>query len=304
MKNFFLKLFVFFVVVVSVDFILGHVLKTINDGVQKGDYGRNNFIMTGLRDKDILVFGSSRAIHHYDPQILSDSLGMSCYNCGEDGMGILLSYSRLTAILSRYTPRVIIYDVEIAFDIAKDDNGRYLGKLNLFYPNYGLRKIYTDVSSTEKFKMISKLYRYNSQVVEILIQRVSSSPDLAKDATYYPLTGQLNYMPDTPKPFDVDRDSLKIHYLESFITMCKENHIQLFFAVSPKFLVRHDRELSILKEMCNRNCVPVLNHYNDTSYTMHQELFVDPAHLNSIGSEKFTKTIASEIKRSLKKRIF
>ena len=39
---------------------------------------------------DVLIMGSSRAHHHYVPEIISDSLGLSCYNTGKDGNGIIL----------------------------------------------------------------------------------------------------------------------------------------------------------------------------------------------------------------------
>ena len=77
-------------------------------------------------------------------------------------MGIVLSYARLNAILERYTPKVILYDVEASFDIMGGDNCRYLGRLILFYPDYGLERLFDDVSETEKYKMISQLYRYSS----------------------------------------------------------------------------------------------------------------------------------------------
>ncbi len=303
MKNFFIKLVAFLVLFIVVDIVVGYGIKTINAGVEKGDYGRNNYIMNEMTGKDILVFGSSRAIHHYNPCILSDSLGLSCYNCGEDGMGIILSFSRLNAVLKRYTPKVIVYDIEIAYDLAKDDNAKYLGKLNMFYPDSDLEQVYNDVSATEKYKMISHLYRYNSQLADIFIQRISSYPEYARDATYYPQSGQLTYMPEAPRPYEVDIDSLKVKYLNLLISKCEEKNIQLFFAVSPKFQIRHDLELSFLKEISVQRSVPLLSHYNDTTFTNHKELFVDPVHLNSEGSCQYTRVISSEIKNYMMKHM-
>jgi hypothetical protein len=299
-KSFFIKLVAFLSLFSVVDLVVGYGIKTINEGVEKGDYGRNNYIMKEMTGKDILVFGSSRAIHHYDPHILSDSLGLSCFNCGEDGMGIILSYSRLKAVLKRYTPKVVVYDIEISYDLAKDDNARYLGKLNLFYPDYDLEQVYNDVSTTEKYKMISHLYRYNSQLVDIFIQRISSYPEYARDATFFPLMGKLNYMPETPRSCEIEVDSLKVKYLNMFISKCEDNKIKLFFTVSPKFLIQHDCELSILKRISAQRHIQLLSHYNDTTFTLHKELFVDPVHLNSEGSCQYTKVISSEIKKCVK----
>ena len=61
---------------------------------------------------DVVVFGASRAYRHYVPDIIEDSLKMSCYNTGNYGHTILYSYATLKVILKRYTPKLIILDVE------------------------------------------------------------------------------------------------------------------------------------------------------------------------------------------------
>ena len=65
--------------------------------IEVGGRGRDNYICDKSVD-DILIFGSSRAVHHYNSSMIEDSLGMSCYNCGDDGNGIILSYGRLSMI--------------------------------------------------------------------------------------------------------------------------------------------------------------------------------------------------------------
>ena len=59
--------------------------------------------------------------------MISDSLGVSCYNAGESGCGIILAYGRLLMILERYTPKAIIYEVTPDFDyLDGKDNHKYL----------------------------------------------------------------------------------------------------------------------------------------------------------------------------------
>lgn len=293
MKSFIIKLIIFFLLFTLIDFSLGFFLQKINNETVKGDIGRNNYIMNDLVDKDIIIFGSSRAIHHYNPNIIGDLLHMSSYNCGEDGMGVILSYSRLQAILSRYTPKVVIYDIEPAYDIEKNDNERYLGKLKPFYPEYNTDVVFVDVSSTEKYKMWSKLYRFNSQPVDMLIQRLSLSPITGKDYTYSPLKQTMNHEPTISPIKNLDIDSLKLKYLKNFIKECKEKDISLFFALSPKFNNR--TELDFLKKMCKEWNVPLLNHFTDMSFNMRKDLFCDQTHLNETGSIYYSKTIAYEI---------
>ena len=44
-----------------------------------------------LTKADLLVFGSSRANHHYVPEVFEDSLKLTFYNTGKDGSGIFIT---------------------------------------------------------------------------------------------------------------------------------------------------------------------------------------------------------------------
>ena len=48
---------------------------------------------------------------------MEDSLHMTCYNCGNDGSGIVLSYGRLLMVKERKTPKIIIQDDTIWLSI-------------------------------------------------------------------------------------------------------------------------------------------------------------------------------------------
>lgn len=300
MKHFLAKIVVFALVFAIVDFAAGSAIKAAYNRVTKGDCGRNNYMMRTLKDKDILVFGSSRAIHHYDPEVLSKDLGMSCYNCGEDGMGIILSYARLNAILSRYTPKMIIYDFEKSFDIKEGDNYRYLGKLKPFYPDEEIDSLFNEISFTERFKMLSHLFRYNSQLVDIAIGLLSKSPQTAESYTYNPLEHVMDYDPDLQSDVDLSVDSIKMAYLCRFIDKCKEKNIRLIFAVSPTYHADSIDFQSILSKVTNNRQVKVLNHYSDTSFTAHQELFNDVTHLNKSGANKYSEIISKEIQKTVR----
>ena len=60
---------------------------------------------------DVLIFGSSRAYHHYVPGIIEDKMQQSCYNTGSPGQSLLFNYATLKAILKRYSPKLIVLDV-------------------------------------------------------------------------------------------------------------------------------------------------------------------------------------------------
>ena len=82
----------------------------------KGESGRMRYIHNELI-ADSIIMGSSRALHHYDPDILGNY-----YNVGEDRMGIIFSMGRLQLLKQRRMPHMLIYDVEPDYDLLQDDN--------------------------------------------------------------------------------------------------------------------------------------------------------------------------------------
>lgn len=100
MRRFICKILLFLIGLVIVDNLVGLEGKYLVNHVKGGDNGLNTYICRKLQD-DCLVFGSSRGMHHYDPNIISDSLGMSCWNCSLDGSGIILMYGRYKLLSER-----------------------------------------------------------------------------------------------------------------------------------------------------------------------------------------------------------
>ena len=93
MKRFILKGILFITLIIFVDFIIGGIFNYLSLNAKSGGNLKNNYIAYNMKE-ELLIMGSSRAAHHYKPGIFSDSLNMSCYNCGRDGNGIILMYGR------------------------------------------------------------------------------------------------------------------------------------------------------------------------------------------------------------------
>ena len=115
MNKFLRKICLFFLLIAVIDVLLGSFMTTTSRQMNIGRNGREYYICDSVTS-DILILGTSRAEHHYNAQMISDSLGIPCYNAGEEGCGIVLAYGRLLLLLERYTPNAIIYDVTPGFD--------------------------------------------------------------------------------------------------------------------------------------------------------------------------------------------
>lgn len=223
MKKYIIKIAIFFLLAIVVDVIAGKTFSYLVDHTKGGDNGRNNYICNEV-NQDILIFGSSRAVHHYNPLVLSDSLGLSCYNCGQNGNGSILNYGRYQLICQRYHPQILVYDIIPAFDLIKgEDNHKYLGWLRAYYNKKGIPEVFESVDSTEMYKMMSQMYRYNSKFIQIVsdyIHPLQSEGIMG----FRPLDEEMDTMKISKNPkkkVDYSFDSLKISYLKKLIDISK-----------------------------------------------------------------------------------
>lgn len=298
MKKCLIKMAAFVVLLWVVDMLVGVGCRFFQNRAQGGDTGRMNYIADQM-EEEVLVFGSSRAIHHYDPRILADSLGMSCYNCGRDGNGIIFCYGQYRLFRDRYVPRIIIYDIYPPFDLAEQkDNEKYLAWLRYFYDREGIDSIFWDVDTAERWKMRSMMRRYNEKFIQIVSD--AYSPRQEDIDGYRPLAGTVDY--EVKKESDKTQegfryDTLKMEYWRKLVADCKARGTRLVFAVSP---IYHGGQISTfepLRELAKKEGIPFLYHYGDSVFLGKGGYFNDGAHLNGDGAEAFTKLIVSEIKK-------
>lgn len=289
MKRFIVKILIFCSIIILIDFAAGFTFSKLVENAKGGDNWRNNNIAYHIKD-NILIFGSSRAIHHYNPKIIEDSLGVSCYNCGQDGNGIVLSYARIKMLQERYNPKMIVFDVTYDFDLKEDDKHRYLGWIKPYYDDFlSVRTTFEDVDPTERYKMLSNLYQYNSKFLQILSDAVyPMQPNGYKG--YRPVQGIATNVSEYDLVTSFSADSLKMKYWEDL--MDKRGEIKYVFVVSPTLAGRNSERYKPLKDLCEVNGVDFHNMANDPKFVGNLSLFYDGSHLNSSGADLFTKKMA------------
>ena len=266
----------------------------MNEKIEIGGLGRDNYICNKSID-DIVILGSSRAVHHYNPCILEDSLQLSCYNAGEDGNGILLSYARLKMLNERHHPKIVLYDFIAAYDFLENDNHTYLGWLKNRYNRTGIYNIFKDVDETECIKMFSYLYRYNTRFLQNSIVYLTGISTDSGIKGFRPLEGNMDelkikYM-DSEE--NIEYDELKLRYLRKMIT--ENQYSELIFVYSPIWygdnISRYDKFISL----CKKYRIPVIDFSNNPKYVHNNDYFVDAKHLNSNGADEFTRDLINEL---------
>lgn len=222
---------------------------------------------------------------------------MSCYNCGQDGNGIILNYGRYCMISQRYTPKIIIYDIIPSFDLlAGDDDHKYLKWLKAYYDRDGIPEIFESVDKTEKIKMMSNLYRYNSSFVQIVSDCVRPLQSSGQNG-YRPLYGEMDRMKISKKQKSsepVRYDSLKLAYMEKFVNRCGDT--RLVFVISPTWDGMDEDAYLPVERICRDKNILFVNFANNPKYIHNYRYFKDGAHLNSVGADEFTRDLMSVLR--------
>lgn len=292
MKSFIIKLFIFSVLTILLDYSIGIASNYLQNNSKGGTTGKDNYIKNTLNE-DIVIMGSSRAQHHYIPEIISDSLNKSVYNAGMDGKGIILNYGLLLEVLKRHKPETIIYELTPSFDWRNGDNTRYLPHLRLAYELSGIDSIFWDVDYTERFKMLSRSYRVNSLVPHLIYDNIHPQKD--NNNGYVPNYGVYKGPNKYKKDYSIQKeviDSLKIKYINKLIDLCKKENIKLIFSISPALYDTEYYEYG--RKIADINKLQLIDSYTSDQFEDYS-IYQDENHLNDKGAQIYTKWIISKI---------
>ncbi len=242
---------------------------------------------------DVVIFGSSRASHHYIPQILADSLNMTCVNLGEDGQGILYNYPLAHRLLEKHTPKVVIY--EFGGQDWSEGIGDNIEPLSIVY---GRNDVYDNVVNEVKPNLakvvgVFSSYRYNTRLHKVLLNDYETSAPLYG---YEPLYGNKKDGVEIKQLTPNVIDDYKVSIIKAFIEECKNKGVLLIGVASPRYAVGGIEEKELLESILNEYSVP---YFDYMEATFDAELFVDASHLNDKGAKWFTPRIASDIKQVL-----
>jgi hypothetical protein len=296
MKKFIIKTAILLAIIASIDVLAGYTFDYFHTNAKGGMTLRDNYICNELKT-DILLCGSSRCVHHYNPQIFTDSIHMSCYNSGQDGNGIILLYGRLQMIKKRMTPKLVIYDINPEFDLLQgEDDHRYLNWLKPYYAKKEIKDIFLSVDSTEQWKMLSNMYRYNSHIIEILMDYFHPIISPNKNG-FWPQLGEMDKLKireeDHVQKESYDFDPLKLYYMERYAESLED---KIVFCVSPIWYGMDTKQLTPIIELCKKKGIEFIDFSNNPKYVRNDYYFTDGSHMNSIGADEFTKDLIIELR--------
>jgi hypothetical protein len=310
MKNGFFKfaykLLILIAIMFVVDRVGGSIMAHYFEKEPQGDAAAFSHAIENPKE-DILIYGSSRAMHTYDPRVFRRELGLTCFNCGRNASTIIYHAAILPSALDREgpPPQAIILDItpkELSWRGGEDGND-VLASMILPYVNKNKRfeQLANDLFPKELIKAkVSKLYPYNSMLLSIV--RNYSDKGSYNIAGYVPLFGTKASRQPISLNLNAEVDDYAIVKFEYFIKEITSHHIPLYVIISPAFVnpSADTKSEIITKEILTRYNVPLWDYSVDTTFRK-RKYFYDNVHLNEKGAVVFSEYIAKRIKDSIQK---
>lgn len=259
----------------------------------------------------VVICGSSRALHHYDPQVLEQRLGVPAWNFGRDGQfASFYPYAVTELMLEQYAPRLLILEVDEQTFAGRDP----MATLNVLLPyandHRSVAELVNHRSRYERIKRWSRIYPYNSLLLSLYGSGAGFSRSSARgfsglqgemseqDASVGPDTTAARRIADRP-PVE---DALKMRYLRQLITELRAHRVAVVAMRGPHLLRNEqdrdrDRRIALRVRACfdslgvrefdfsTRTCAAL----ND------RHLFWDWSHLNGRGAAQFSSLAVDSI---------
>jgi len=125
--------------------------RAVNFGMHRiktSGFGISNRIMSGQVNAEIVISGSSRALTHYEAEIIEKMTGYSTFNIGRNGSQTDMQLAFLKAYLQNNAkPKLVIHNLDLySFQTSKEifDPAQYMPYLDQPPIYQAIRRVYPD----------------------------------------------------------------------------------------------------------------------------------------------------------------
>jgi len=301
MIQFLKKIFVILVLLVGLDLVFGFVMNSLIKNLSDGRFYKVNYTLSKANE-DIIIIGSSRAEYDYMPQVLEDSLGMTCWNAGRGGQSLPFWYAMAKGITARYDPKIVILNIEpllLSEENSQSNYDRMGGMLRPFYhSNRNIQPIIDSISPFESYKMLSNFYAFNSTYYYLLRPFAFKNIDGKTEDKGWK-TKNKTWLSNVDKMLVVNDDEplndKTVLFFNRIIDLFDKDKTKIYVVIAPDYgqSYHHTATISYLEKM---STVKFLNLGRDIFSEKDNTCFQDPQHLNEKGALIFSKELAKSLK--------
>lgn len=294
----------------SLAFLVRFVL---HEGIRKnkaGLFDKFNEVFHGSDFHEVIFVGSSRAECHFNPRIFDSITGLNSYNIGVSGSNNYFTYGILKSYLSnRKAPEIAIMNIDYHFSNESSDT---IYEFPRFFPYLDNEILFKELAKRDKrfyfFKYIPfySLPFLGEKYLNCAVRGYTnkqSSYDLNCYKGFqfiHPIEFKAIDKKDTVS-YNASLLKENADYLDSIISICKTNKIDLYFVVSPAHTIvssrikNLDEHLSKFKSIAAKSTIPFFDYTNDT-ICKQDDLFADLYHMKKSGADLFTAKFAKDFK--------
>jgi hypothetical protein len=302
MRKLVYKIMLVFGLFLLCDRLAGLVLDWLRDHSPDGRYYKTSYSLGSCKE-DVIIIGSSRGEQNFVSKIIEDSLGLRCWNASRGGQGLPYFRAIEEGILSRYTPKVVILNVD-ELDLVTPPDFEIAGVLRPYYHSCApIRPVLNKASAFEWVLLQSRLYEYNSSFYYLLRPYLVRGLDgKTTDKGWKPNRRKLN-MGDTAREETDETDYTTLNdeavaMFETFVSKIRQKGSQLIIVVSPNYGRNSDASLTVeyLRNKSKQENIPLFVYSSDKDFITKPGYFADRDHLNVTGALIFTKDLVHKIK--------
>jgi hypothetical protein len=291
----FIKKFVLLItILIALDALIGHAFSYYYFKQKAGAFYRATYTIYTVKS-DILIFGSSRASHHYIPAIFEQKFKETTYNCGRDGCNLIYNTAMISAILQRYTPKRIILDMR-ADELSYDEEGK-LFQLRPYHNNPAINKYMKYDGPFEKYKLLSQMYPYNSMLTTLIFNDIAAGKEPVSDANgYVKLTTVMDPTVKTIYKYGKIKPE-RVKLFDDLLQVLNQKKIAVDIIISPIYntIAEPDSNAYFIKKVCSKySNVHFFNYENNLDFAAN-DYFKDEDHLDDKGANKFSNDLVNKI---------
>lgn len=249
---------------------------------------------------DVIFIGSSTVYSGVSPVILYNQYGLASYVCATSSQTSWNSYYILQEALKYHKPSLVVFD--IGFLTAKEEYAEEVSNRKA-YDYMKMSKTKLDgieramAYGESKWSYIFPVLRYHERYKDLSIDDIKYSfykPNVTYNG-YVMSIVQSQELPEfIPMEFAEDRrlDACNAEYLQSIISLCKENGIQILLFKTPSYQSKWGVSFeSDILNMAKANDIDYINFDMYTDMMGIDWMHDSPdsgGHLNLYGAEKFS----------------
>lgn len=276
---------------------------------------------------DVQIYGSCHAYTSFNPEILVDEYGISCFNMANPSEIIPVTYLRLLEQFKTNIPKVVLVET---WGINAYETYIGTGSILGHYLFYNIERL---PITAEKMELINSLdvldkiednfsfFRYKSRLTDFALTEVDFAYSLAgaesiykegNAGTYQEMKNRLSHygfksnvsnsienyaelQPDIEATDMLQPEQIMLDYLNKIIDLCNEKGVTLIFYRAPYISTANElRKVNYLEAFFQEKNIPFFDLEKVLSLD-YQVDFEDKQHLSAVGAQKATTFLIEQI---------